>query len=72
VNTNPCLSPESGFAAAIEEAGLSFPAAVARIVAAAPARRVPLAAVGEAPAKPRPLTRRVLGGARRGRRGAAA
>jgi D-alanine-D-alanine ligase len=71
VNTNPCISPESGFAAAVEEAGLSFPAAVARIIAAAPLRRMATARV-EAPAEPRPLTRRAVGAARRSRRGAAA
>jgi D-alanine-D-alanine ligase len=33
VNTNPCLSPDAGFAAALERAGMAFPQAVERIVA---------------------------------------
>lgn len=32
VNTNPCLSPDGGFAAAIEQAGLTFNRAIDRIV----------------------------------------
>lgn len=32
VNTNPCLSPEAGFAAAVERAGMSFAGAVQRII----------------------------------------
>lgn len=32
VNTNPCLSPDGGFAAAVEQAGLSFNRAIERIV----------------------------------------
>lgn len=73
VNTNPCISPESGFAAAVEQGGLSFPAAVARILAAVPMRRVPAPRI-DVPAEPRPLTRRAVGAARprRSRRGAAA
>lgn len=35
VNTNPCLSPDAGFPAALERAGIPFTTAVARIVAAA-------------------------------------
>jgi D-alanine-D-alanine ligase len=35
INTNPCLSPDAGFAAAIEQSGLSFTQAVSRIAAAA-------------------------------------
>lgn len=33
VNANPCLSPDAGFAAALERAGIPFEAAIARIVA---------------------------------------
>jgi D-alanine-D-alanine ligase len=33
INANPCLSPDAGFAAAVERAGLDFDRAVARIVA---------------------------------------
>lgn len=32
VNTNPCLSPDAGFAAALTEAGASFPDAVQKIL----------------------------------------
>jgi D-alanine-D-alanine ligase len=34
VNTNPCLSPDAGFIAATEQAGLSFEGVIERIVAA--------------------------------------
>jgi D-alanine-D-alanine ligase len=33
VNTNPCLSPDAGFAAALQQAGIGFDEAVARILA---------------------------------------
>ena len=33
VNANPCLSPDAGFLAALNVAGISFPAAIARILA---------------------------------------
>jgi D-alanine-D-alanine ligase len=33
VNTNPCLSPDAGFAAAVERSGIGFDTAIARIVA---------------------------------------
>ena len=32
VNTNPCLSPDGGFSAAVEQAGLTFNQAIERIV----------------------------------------
>jgi len=35
VNANPCLSPDAGFAAGLERAGISYGDAIARIVAAA-------------------------------------
>lgn len=35
VNANPCLSPDAGFAAALERAGIPFDAAVARILQSA-------------------------------------
>jgi D-alanine-D-alanine ligase len=33
INTNPCISPDSGFVAASEKAGLSYPEVVERIIA---------------------------------------
>lgn len=35
VNTNPCLSPDAGFAAALAEAGIPFSSAIERILGAA-------------------------------------
>jgi D-alanine-D-alanine ligase len=35
VNTNPCLSPDAGFAAAVDHAGLPMTQAIARIISAA-------------------------------------
>jgi len=35
VNANPCLSPDAGFASALDRAGISFDSAIARIVHAA-------------------------------------
>lgn len=35
INTNPCLSPDAGFAAALEQAGISFDEAINRIVSRA-------------------------------------
>jgi D-alanine-D-alanine ligase len=34
INTNPCLSPDAGFAAALQQAGISFEEAIGRILAA--------------------------------------
>lgn len=39
INTNPCLSPDAGFAAALERAGLSFDAAIAAVLTAAMLQR---------------------------------
>lgn len=35
VNTNPCLSPDAGFAAAVDRAGITFDTAIARILQSA-------------------------------------
>jgi D-alanine-D-alanine ligase len=32
INANPCLSPDAGFAAALQQAGIEYSAAIARIV----------------------------------------
>jgi D-alanine-D-alanine ligase len=39
VNANPCLSPDAGFCAALDRAGVTFAAAIERIAAAALAER---------------------------------
>lgn len=52
VNANPCLTPGMGIAATAEQAGLSFAALIARIVAAA--RRTPAPAPMLAAAPPSP------------------
>lgn len=39
INANPCLSPDAGFVAALNQAGVSFPEAVAAIVADSGRRR---------------------------------
>jgi D-alanine-D-alanine ligase len=39
VNVNPCLSPDAGFAAALERAGIDYASAIQRIVEAAIAAR---------------------------------
>ena len=36
INTNPCISPDAGFAAAAEEAGMSYGTLIEKIVQAAP------------------------------------
>jgi D-alanine-D-alanine ligase len=38
VNANPCLSPDAGFSASVEKAGIGYPDALTRIVAAGMAR----------------------------------
>jgi D-alanine-D-alanine ligase len=38
INTNPCLSPDAGFAAAVEQAGFSFDEAIQRLLADALSR----------------------------------
>jgi D-alanine-D-alanine ligase len=38
INTNPCLSPDAGFAAAVQQSGLTFAEAVDRILSDATAR----------------------------------
>jgi D-alanine-D-alanine ligase len=35
INTNPCLSPDAGFAAAVQEAGMEYDDAIGRIVQSA-------------------------------------
>jgi D-alanine-D-alanine ligase len=38
INTNPCLSPDAGFAAAVQQSGLTFAEAVDRILSDAISR----------------------------------
>jgi D-alanine-D-alanine ligase len=45
INTNPCLSPDAGFAAALEQANISFTTAIDRILSAALSIKHPLAKV---------------------------
>ena len=40
VNTNPCISPDAGFAAAVRQAGLPYARAIGRILNAATARTI--------------------------------
>jgi D-alanine-D-alanine ligase-like ATP-grasp enzyme/ribosomal protein S18 acetylase RimI-like enzyme len=49
VNANPCIAPDSGFAAMLAQAGIPYPAAVERIVRAA----APASAPAAPPAPPR-------------------
>lgn len=41
VNTNPCLSPDAGFAAAVAQAGIGYPQLVDRLLAAARSHQGP-------------------------------
>jgi D-alanine-D-alanine ligase len=52
LNTNPCLSPDAGFAAAVARAGLTFTDAVAQIIAATPTGRTSEAPVVTTRASP--------------------
>jgi D-alanine-D-alanine ligase len=49
INANPCLSPDAGFAAALEAAGVSYTAAIDRILADARRERLPQAPDGAQP-----------------------
>jgi D-alanine-D-alanine ligase len=48
INTNPCLSPDAGFAAALAQAGIDFPTAVQRILEDALLGQCAPPSVGEA------------------------
>ncbi len=49
VNANPCLSPDAGFAAALQAAGVSYTAAIDRILADARREHLPQASYGAQP-----------------------
>ena len=55
INTNPCLSPEAGYVAALEEAGLDYDDAIQRIVQKAVAGRETRRLTGLVPESSRPL-----------------
>ncbi len=59
INTNPCITPDAGFAAAGKEAGIGYDGLIARIVAAAVARprRGPLPVGATADTQPRHAAR---------------
>ena len=40
INTNPCLSPNAGFAAAVQQAGIPYEQVLARILNAVPVRQL--------------------------------
>ncbi len=46
VNANPCLSPDAGFAAALEASGVSYPEAIERVLADTRRTRSPSAPAG--------------------------
>lgn len=60
INANPCLSPDAGFAAAVEQAGLRFSQAVERILADAVSWEQKFGANPSAPCVPKPRNRSVF------------